>query len=140
MSLVLEISEFERKVVQELHHQDGYQKGTAVALGCSVSSLVRYISNIFKRTGFDPRKVEDRVELLGLIPTGIGYNLTAKEKTVILACCDYSMNLLQVSRVLGYHKNSIWYLRNSIQKKTGLDVRNFYDLIKLQKMVQNDSY
>ena len=135
MSLVLELTEFERKLVRELHSQDGYRKGTAVALGCSVSSLARYIGNILKRTGFDARKVDDRIKLLELIPTTIGYTLTAKEREIISTCCKCNMNMSDVSRLLNYHRNTVRYYRESIKKKTGLDLRNFYHLTELQKLI-----
>ena len=138
MSLVLEISDLERKIIEVLHEQDGYQKATAIILGYTPCSISKRLGLIKKRTGLDPRIKEDRIELLTNTPVGTGYLLTTREKEIILVSCECNMNLTEVSRRLYMHPNGMSYYRNSIINKTGLNIRKFDDLIKLRKMVRGE--
>lgn len=56
------------------------------------------------------------------------------EKAVIDAMVECSMNVSMVSRKLMYHRNTIVYHMNQILINTGLDCRNFSDMVKLVKL------
>jgi len=134
----LEISEFEKKVIEVLHEQSGYQTGAAIILGYSASGLNKRLCAIKKRTGLDPRKLDDRLVLLSEATVGMGHNLTPREKQIILATCKYNMNFAEVGRQLYFHQNLMGYYRDSIERKTGLSIRKFDDLIKLRELVLSD--
>lgn len=61
------------------------------------------------------------------------------EKQIILAYADNDMNAQRTSRHIYYHRNSMWYHFNLIQKKTGLDPRKFHDLVKLVAMAKEEN-
>lgn len=62
--------------------------------------------------------------------------LSEIEKEIIKAMCKYDMNISNVSISMIYHRNSIIYHIGKIIKKTGLDPRKFYDLLKLKEMCE----
>lgn len=54
-----------------------------------------------------------------------------RERLIVIAYADNNMNAQLTAQRIYYHRNSIWYHFNRIQEKTGLNPRNFYDLVKL---------
>ena len=63
--------------------------------------------------------------------------MTDKEKEIILRMCEYDMNVSQVSRVMGLHRNSVEWHIGVIKRKTKLDALRFYDLVKLREMASD---
>lgn len=64
--------------------------------------------------------------------------MTDKEKQIILHLCEYDMNVSQVSRAIGLHRNSVMWHIEKIKQRTKLDPLRFYDLVKLREMVSNE--
>lgn len=62
--------------------------------------------------------------------------MNPKEKEIIKNLCDYDMNVSQVSRVMGLHRNTVMWHIEVIKRKTKLDPMRFYDLVKLREMVK----
>ena len=60
--------------------------------------------------------------------------MNAMEKEIILAFAKCDMNLSKTARKTYMHRNSIVYQLERIEKKTGLQPKKFFDLIKLVKM------
>lgn len=60
--------------------------------------------------------------------------LTDKQCEVVNALAFASMNVAAVSRMLGVHRNTTVYNIKLIQKKTGLNPLDFFDLQELYKM------
>lgn len=61
----------------------------------------------------------------------VNNKLTAKEKEILLAFAENSMNSCKGARSLFMSRSSFYYHFNNIRKKTGLNPLNFYDLVKL---------
>ena len=57
--------------------------------------------------------------------------LTDKEKEILLAFAEHNMNCSEAAMSLYMARNSFHYYFKSIEAKTGLNPRKFYDLIKL---------
>ena len=55
-------------------------------------------------------------------------NLTEDEVRLVklMAVCD--MNVTEVARRMHFHRNTLIYRIQKIEKKTGCDIRKFYDL------------
>lgn len=64
--------------------------------------------------------------------------LTKTQITVIKAYARNNMRGTDAARDLKYHRNSIMYHFERIHEKTGLDPKNFYDLVKLLRMAGED--
>lgn len=62
-------------------------------------------------------------------------NLTDREKEIILAMAACDMNKTNAAAKLYFHRNTMAFHMDKIRKKTGLDPRRFYDLVKLLEMV-----
>ena len=62
--------------------------------------------------------------------------LDVKSRETIRMMADYDMNVTEISRRCNFHRNTIEYRIEQIRKKTGLDPKRFYDLIKLVEMVE----
>lgn len=60
--------------------------------------------------------------------------LTDKQCEVINALAFASMNVAEVSRMLGVHRNTTVYYIKMIQKKTGLNPLDFFDLHELYRI------
>lgn len=54
---------------------------------------------------------------------------------LVLALADNRMNVSEAARALYMHRNGVAYRIKRIQRITGLDPLNFYDLHKLVEMV-----
>lgn len=63
--------------------------------------------------------------------------LTDREKEIILALAESDMSVSQVSRVVYYHRNTLEYHFVKIKRKTGLNPKRFYDLVKLVDMAKS---
>ena len=53
-----------------------------------------------------------------------------------MAECD--MNISAVARKLYYHRRSVESTLSTIKRSTGLDVRKFYELIKLLELADDN--
>lgn len=60
-----------------------------------------------------------------------GNTVNELEREVVLALADNRMNLTDAAAVMHKHRNSLIYHIKKIQRKTGLDARDFHDLCKL---------
>ena len=58
------------------------------------------------------------------------------ECKVIRTIADCDIKLATAAKVLYVHRNTLTYYVDKIKRKTGLDVRNFYDLCKLLEIVE----
>ena len=62
--------------------------------------------------------------------------LNEQEREVILAYADHNMVATDTARSIYRHRNAVFYYLGTVYKKTGLNPKNFYDLIKLVDMVK----
>ena len=65
--------------------------------------------------------------------------LTERQKTTISAIAACDMNISKTAEILYYNRNTVVYHCDNILKKTGLDPRKFYDLVKLMEIVRDES-
>lgn len=61
--------------------------------------------------------------------------MTEIQKEIVLKLCDNNMKVVPTAREMHYSHENIRGHIYRIKKKTGLDPRCFYDLIKLRDMV-----
>ena len=64
--------------------------------------------------------------------------LTEHQKQVIRAMAECDMNISAVARKLYYHRRSVESTLSTIKRSTGLDVRKFYELIKLLELADDN--
>ena len=57
---------------------------------------------------------------------------------VILMFAENNMRMIETSYCLDVHRNTIEYRICKIKRLTGLDPRNFYDLIKLVEIARKE--
>ena len=62
--------------------------------------------------------------------------LTKKEARMIVAMAQCDMTVYAAADKVYYHKNTLLYHFEKIRKKTGLNPRNFFDLIELYSMAR----
>ena len=62
--------------------------------------------------------------------------LTEQQKSIIRSMCDNNLSISAVARELSYHRNSIMYHVTRIHEITGLNPQRYYDLAKLEEMIQ----
>ena len=53
------------------------------------------------------------------------------ERVIVVAYADNNMNIAETAKALNYHRNSIAYHLDQIHKRTGINPKNFYDLVRL---------
>lgn len=63
--------------------------------------------------------------------------LDDRKKEIILAMAECNMRECAAARKCYCSRNNVVYHCEQICKKTGLNPKNFYDLIKLVEMVKN---
>ena len=61
-----------------------------------------------------------------------------RDKKLLKAYAENDMNMIKTSNVVYLHYNTIRYRFQLIQRETGLNPRNFYDLVKLLKIIGED--
>lgn len=59
---------------------------------------------------------------------------------IILALADNRMRIMDTARAVYVDRNTILYRTDKIQRLTGLNPNNFYDLHKLVKMVKGENH
>ena len=64
--------------------------------------------------------------------------MTEVQIEIIKAYADNGMNVSRTARYLRYHRNSVMYHLERIEDATGLDPKNFHDLVKLLRMAGED--
>lgn len=55
-------------------------------------------------------------------------NLTEDEVRLVKLMAEWDMNTTEVARRMYVHRNTLVYRIEKIKKKTGCDIRKFYDL------------
>ena len=55
---------------------------------------------------------------------------------IILAMANNNMNVCEVARQLFMNRNTVIYRLNKVKIQTGLNARQFYDLIELVKIAK----
>lgn len=63
--------------------------------------------------------------------------LNDRRREIVLALAEHDLNILAVAREMYFHHNAVRYHCEQIHKKTGLNPRRFYDLVKLVEMVKD---
>lgn len=63
-----------------------------------------------------------------------------QKKEIILAMADCNLNIQAVKHKLFIHRNTVIYRLEKIKSETGLDARNFHDLVKLIDMINGGAY
>ena len=58
------------------------------------------------------------------------------DREIVLAFADHGMRESKAAAALHYHPGSVTYHLDKVREVTGLDPRNFYDLIKLVKAIR----
>lgn len=66
--------------------------------------------------------------------------MTDIQKTIVKAFAENNMNTEAAAKKTFRHRNSVYVHLNLIQRKTGLDPRNFFDLIKLYEMAMEEGH
>ena len=66
--------------------------------------------------------------------------LTVKDihRETILAMAEHDMNVIAVANEMHYHRNTMYYRLEQINKDYGLNPRRFYDLVKLVEMAKDE--
>lgn len=64
-------------------------------------------------------------------------SLTELEKQIVLGMANCDMNIAEVGRKIGYHRNTVLYHLKKIKEKTGRNPTSFYDLVLLLGRVGN---
>ena len=53
------------------------------------------------------------------------------DKEILIVFAENNMNVCETARVLIYHRNNVDYHLKRIEEKTGLNPKNFFNLVKL---------
>lgn len=61
--------------------------------------------------------------------------LSKRQKEIIKAFAENNMNATETAKSLYMHRNAVIYHIGEIKRKTGLNARRFYDLLKLLEIV-----
>ena len=64
--------------------------------------------------------------------------LNTYDKVVVWVMCRNGLKIGKASEELYYHRNSVLRRIERIKEKTGLDLRDFYDAVKLLAMIGED--
>lgn len=71
----------------------------------------------------------------------MGYSLlTDLEKEIINSLAEYDMNVALAAKETHFHRNNYLYHMEKIQKKTALNPKKFFDLIKLKAMAEGRQF
>ncbi len=60
------------------------------------------------------------------------------QKSVIIALAQNDMSVTRTAKAMHYHHNNILYHTEHIYQQTGLNPRNFFDMIKLYDMATKE--
>ena len=66
------------------------------------------------------------------------YRLSEEDKKTILVLAESDMSATRAAEKLYLHRNTLIYRIDRIQKKTGLNPRRFYDLVRLVELAHID--
>jgi len=58
------------------------------------------------------------------------------DKIIILSLADNNMSVNATARNLCYHRNTVQYHIDGVKKETGLNAKQFYDLVKLVEIAK----
>lgn len=64
--------------------------------------------------------------------------LTPVDKSILIAYAENMMRLNKTGRVLNFSNNNVSYHLTRIRTDTGLDPRNFYDLIRFVDIINKE--
>ena len=64
--------------------------------------------------------------------------MTEHQRKIVRPLAEQNMNISATARALNCHRNSLLYRIKNIQKKTGLDPMNFYDLHELYQIAVSE--
>lgn len=64
-------------------------------------------------------------------------NLTDIDISIIKQMCECDMNRKRVAKAVYMHRNTVDYHIFGIKEKTGYDIRKFYDLVALSKIIKD---
>ena len=64
--------------------------------------------------------------------------MTDKQKEVVIAMAENDLSVTRAARATFYHHNTIQFHCVQIQKQTGLNPRNFFDMMKLYQMATEE--
>lgn len=62
--------------------------------------------------------------------------MNKKDAHIVMAMANHNMNVTDVARAIFVHRNTVLYHLDKVKQQTGLDPRQFYDLVELVKMAQ----
>lgn len=65
--------------------------------------------------------------------------LTTRQKEIILALADNGMRIRRAADAMYCNHAGLYHHMNNIKDRTGLDPRDFWDLIKLVEMVKGEN-
>lgn len=57
------------------------------------------------------------------------------KKKIVLLMAECNMNIAETARRAYTHRNNVEYHLGKIKRETGLDPKNFYDLVKLLETI-----
>ena len=61
------------------------------------------------------------------------------QKSVVIALAENDMSVDRTHTAMHYHRNTLQYHISQIRKQTGLNPRNFFDLVRLYAMAKEES-
>lgn len=61
-------------------------------------------------------------------------NITDLQKEVLIALANNNMDVSKTSRQIFMHRNSVVYHLEKVDRQTGLNPLNFYDLVRLLEL------
>ena len=64
--------------------------------------------------------------------------INCREKEVLKAMADANLNVTEAAILLWIARGSVIYHIQKIKRKTGLNARNFYDMVKLLKYIEEE--
>ena len=64
--------------------------------------------------------------------------MTPLDREIIKGLADNDMSIMAVAKGLFMHRNTVLYHIDKVQRETGLDPRNFYDLAELLERLEAD--
>ena len=64
--------------------------------------------------------------------------MTPLDREIIKGLADNDMSIMAVAKSMFMHRNTVLYHIDKVQRETGLDPRNFYDLAELLERMSDE--